>query len=310
MTLAGIDVSSFQSGTPPLAGLSFLFARATYGTAADTRYAMHIANARKAGLVTGAYHFGRGVESIGVQVAAFLAAAKDADLLALDLESDGANVGMTNAQAAQFIAAVQATGRTIGLYHSASAYPTSLGQDWRWIASWTASPPALAWQFWQYTDKPVDGDRFNGDQSALLLLAHPTSAGPVQGVDDVPITRIVAEDWTPDGVNGVFRDTPDRAAAVTGRVAAGTLVRTIAEVVTSAAAPNNDWRLTERAGKPAYMLRSDWLPVKQGGDPAVDAQLQAVIDRTVAPAINLVPLRNALAAASTNISAAQAALPK
>ena len=190
MTLAGLDVSSYQSTTPPLTGKSFLFARATYGTWHDPDYAMHIANARKAGLVTGAYHFGRSgsIEPIADQVREFLLAAQDADLLALDLEGDGGHVGMTNAEAGAFIAAVQKT-RPIGLYHSLSGYP-SVGQDFNWVAFWGTTPPSITWTFWQYQGSPLDLDRFNGDLAALRLLANPISAGPIQGEDVNAATQI------------------------------------------------------------------------------------------------------------------------
>jgi hypothetical protein len=96
------------------------------------------------------------------------------------------------------------------------------------------------------------------------------------------ITAIKGEDWIPivlgDQSNGVFRDVPDRAAQVVARVPAGTIVRTIAEVETNAI-PNNRWRLTEHGGKPAYLLRSDWEPVVQGGDPVLDGLLTAYIER-------------------------------
>jgi hypothetical protein len=99
----------------------------------------------------------------------------------------------------------------------------------------------------------------------------------------VRITAIKGEDWVPtvsgDQSNGVFRDVPDRAAPVVARVPAGTIVRTIAEVETNAIPPNNRWRLTEHDGKPAYMLRSDWQPTIQGGDPVLDGLLTAYIER-------------------------------
>lgn len=182
MTLDGIDVSVWQSTTPDLTGQSFLFARATYGTAIDGKYAMHIANARAAGLTVGAYHFGRSTSAapIATQAAVFLGAAGDVDLYVLDLESDGSAVGMTNAEAAQFIAAVQATGRKCGLYHSASGFP-QLGQDWNWVAQWTANPPTIPWTFWQWQGDPLDRDRFAGDAAALAALIGKTQEAEMPG---------------------------------------------------------------------------------------------------------------------------------
>jgi hypothetical protein len=98
---------------------------------------------------------------------------------------------------------------------------------------------------------------------------------------DVRITAIKGEDWKPSlgasgASNGVLRATPDRAAAVMDRIAAETVVRSIAEV----SANGENWRLTEHLGQARYMLRSDWTPLVPGGDPAVDARLTEYIERT------------------------------
>jgi hypothetical protein len=168
--LKGIDISKWQATTPSLAGLDFAFARATYATSPDGRYATHVAAFRRAGLVAGAYHFGVGFSSAAAQARVFLAQAKDADLLILDLERDPAET-MTHSQAREFIDAVHAAGRTIGLYHSRSGFP-SLGQDYNWVAQWgTSVPTGISWAFWQYRGSPLDLDYFNGTKVDLLKLA-------------------------------------------------------------------------------------------------------------------------------------------
>lgn len=168
--LEGIDVSKWQPTTPRLNGLSFAFARATYATTPDPKYAMHTANFRKAGLVVGAYHFGVGFKPVHEQVRAFLSIAKGADLLVLDLERDTTKT-MTKAEAREFIALVHATGKKIGLYGSRSGFP-SLGQDYNWVAQWRDTPPTgIEWAFWQYQGSPLDRDKFNGTKAQLLALA-------------------------------------------------------------------------------------------------------------------------------------------
>ena len=168
----GVDVSHWQSTTPSLVGLDFLIARATYATTPDDRYLQHFIAADKASLVIGAFHFGVGAAqaSIAAQVAAFLKAAGAADLLALDLESNAKDrPTMTPNEARAFLMSVKAADpkkRKIGLYHSASGYP-SRGQDFRWIANWTPAPPAPPYDFWQYRGSPLDLDEFNGDRAAL-----------------------------------------------------------------------------------------------------------------------------------------------
>lgn len=173
MSVEGIDVSKWQSTTPNLAGLSFLFARASIGTETDEKYAMHIANARQAGLLVGAYHFNHGPISVASQVQAFLAAAGDVDFYALDVEGAYA---FSLAQSKDFIARVQATGRKIGMYHSASGFPDA-GQDYDWIAKWSTTPPSRAWTFWQYRGSPLDLDRFDGTLAQLRALARHTEDG-------------------------------------------------------------------------------------------------------------------------------------
>jgi hypothetical protein len=115
--------------------------------------------------------------------------------------------------------------------------------------------------------------------------------------DEVQITAIKGEDWTPTtnaagGSNGVFRAAPDKSAAIVERVGLNVVIRSIEEIRTSAAT-DNDWRVTERMGKVLYMLRRDWNPLVPGGDPAVDQQLTDYIAQKAAPVIDCAPLVNA-----------------
>jgi hypothetical protein len=166
----GIDISTYQVHTPPLKGLSFLFARASIGTMTDGRYAMHIANARKAGLVTGAYHFGDKNINPVRQAQVFLAAAGDVDFYFLDVEGKTAQ-GPADIRA--FFAEVRKAGKRIGLYHSSSGFP-ELGQDYNWIAMWDphGRPPSHRWDFWQQRGSPLDLDRYNGSTDELRLFAR------------------------------------------------------------------------------------------------------------------------------------------
>jgi hypothetical protein len=185
--IEGLDVSQWNAATPPLAGQSFALARATYGTGIDTRYAMHAANFRKAGIVTGAYAFGVFADG-AAQAAAFLEVAHDADLLALDQEVEPGKTPMTDAQARAFIVAIHAVGRKCGLYHQLSGYPF-LGQDWDWVAVWGSVPPPRHWNFWQYQGVGVDRDRFAGTLADLHALAG-IAGGDVVAVSD-PTPKIV-----------------------------------------------------------------------------------------------------------------------
>jgi len=202
MTLDGIDVSKWQRSTPSLAGLAFAFARATYATTADPMYATHVAAFRKAGLVVGAYHFGVGFEYASAQVDAFLRVATDADLLALDLERDSTQT-MTAAQGREFIARLRqrAPGKTVLLYSSRGTWPGDLGQDANWIADYTLAArlahrplTKLPWAFWQYTSRPWDRDKFNGDLAALRQLVGARGAtAPTAEDEDVRLVTVTVE---------------------------------------------------------------------------------------------------------------------
>ena len=162
---------------------------------------------------------------------------------------------------------------------------------WFWQTyAWSGGRVSRASHLMQY----LNGQQINGavdlDRSFAADFGQwaPFSAGPAQGVDMWTI-RLVAEDWTPTqnavtkASNGVFRATPDRSAAVIARVPLGTTVRTLGEVDTDpgVTAPNDNWRLARLAdGSTVYLLRSDWTPLRPGGDPAVDALLMAVASRT------------------------------
>lgn len=164
------------------------------------------------------------------------------------------------------------------------------------------SPDGVKVQRWSGVDNAIHTGPGNGDSSHLTHthisfyrdsetrdkrpLFAPYFATDVSTGDDMTV-HLKAEDWTPtlrtDAylTNGVFRASPERGGVVIDRAAPNEVVRSIAEVRTSAAT-NNDWRLTRRKGVDAYMLysgKTDWVPVKYGGDPAVDALLTDLVDR-------------------------------
>lgn len=178
--IEGLDVSVFQQTTPSLVGKDFLFARASIGTKTDPMFATHIANAKKAGVVTGAYHFGTSA-SVSSQVDTFLnaAIAANVDLLVLDLEGSGSP--MTAAQAKTFLDSVKAHSlKKVGLYHSLSGYP-QLGQEFNWVAFWSPNPPSIPWLFWQNgPDHGIDHNYFMGTREQLNAFAGVSMARFVQ----------------------------------------------------------------------------------------------------------------------------------
>jgi hypothetical protein len=195
MSCFGIDVSKWQTSLPKLDTVDFLFARASIGTMHDERYGQHIAAAKAAGIVTGAYHFNWDTISVAAQVTTFIAAAGKVDLYALDVE--GANAFST-AQAKEFIRLMHAAGLKCGLYRSALYSVQEAGQDWDWIADYRSgvnhSAPGT---FWQYTSGGqmagypgrLDFDRFNGTLHELYALAGIPTA-PDSGKADAMIVIV------------------------------------------------------------------------------------------------------------------------
>ncbi len=250
--------------------MEFLFARASIGTQVDALYAQHIAEAKAAGIVTGAYHFNHDALSVASQVTTFIAAAGDVDLYALDVE--GLNA-FSEAQTAEFIDLMHAAGLKCGLYHSASGF-FDAGQDFDWVAKWSTVPPA-SWDFWQFTSSGtlpgytgrLDFDRFNGTLDELHALA-----GKETGVEDY---RAVGEDWKT--LNAPVRLVPDRSAPAAITLPPGSIVRTVAEFSQA----GDVWRVTRLAdGRTGFLIRGDLTPLKPGGDPAVDAPFLAYTQRT------------------------------
>ncbi len=187
MTVHGIDVSA-HNGTYALAGLDFVFVRASYGTQKDSRFDDHFGRAVGAGVVTGAYCFGRNMNG-GLQADRLMQIAPDADFLFLDRERDGNNPTMTTAQARAFVKRVHDKGRKVGFYASESGYPKdAFGADFRWVANYSRQPK-IRWDWWQYTGTGLDRSYFHGTKDELLELADRPEPEPVPTGD--PMTNLV-----------------------------------------------------------------------------------------------------------------------
>lgn len=170
MPLEGIDVSAHQQGEPRTVGLSFLFARATYGPSLDGKFADHIAAAKAAGLDTGSYLFLLPKSYCGVsvddQVAVYLRASDAAgvDYYCIDWEGESDAHGNvihdapTKAEMIRSVRLVQAAGHRCGVY-SSEGYPyPSVGQDFRWVANYSREP-RIRYDIWQYQGSPIDRNR-------------------------------------------------------------------------------------------------------------------------------------------------------
>jgi lysozyme len=194
-TTPGIDVSYHQDEIdwPQVrrAGIRFAFIRVGDGAALrDPRFATNWAEARRAGVVRGAYLFFRPDQSIEAQANVMIAAmrTRQPDDLppVLDIEVDGGlAVPIVAARARAWIDRVRAglgvepiiyTGSD--LWRNGGAEP--IAAQPLWVAHYTQGCPALPlpwtrWTFWQHTDRgavpgidgAVDLDLFAGELGQL-----------------------------------------------------------------------------------------------------------------------------------------------
>lgn len=283
--IEGIDISFYQATTPSLAGRSFVFVKASEGLAMDTRYSMHAANVKSVGVVLGAYHFARNdVATPEAQARTFIAAAAGASLYALDVEGVHA---FSNAQIGAFMAEMHRQGKTCGLYHSASGFPTA-GQDWNWVAQWGTKPPTIPWAFWQYQGSPLDLDEFNGDLAALHALA----------AKGEPMLKRKAEGWTANATGADYFDSP--GGTKLGTLPPGSALSSGGETL------DGLWRIIAISGTAGvnpqwvYVARASLTPMVPGGDPAFDAAVQALL------LSRKVPTADPLALAAAKLAGAQA----
>lgn len=168
MALEGNDVASYQPLWAPKPADGFAFVKATQGTGyANPFRASQIEKSRKLGLVVGHYHFLEPGNPVG-QAAHFIAKAdtKPGDLLWCDFEGDWAkNEHPSVSDAAEFMAEVSRLRpeNLVGLYCNASDWASTAVKsgDALWIAEYGVKVPSIPakWDFWQYTDKPIDQNR-------------------------------------------------------------------------------------------------------------------------------------------------------
>jgi len=196
-TTPGIDVSYHQQTIDwprvQRAGIRFAFIRLSDGaTLRDTMFATNWAEAKRAGIVRGAYQYFRPDQSVTAQADLMIAAMRgrdrDRDDLppVIDVEVDaGLPASVVAERAAVWVDQVRThlgvepivyTGSD--LWRSGGADP--LAPQPLWIAHYTQScptlpPPWTRWAFWQHTDRgavpgiegPVDLDRFAGAATEL-----------------------------------------------------------------------------------------------------------------------------------------------
>jgi GH25 family lysozyme M1 (1,4-beta-N-acetylmuramidase) len=161
MTVRGIDVASYQPDRPAVAGLAFVWIKATEGTGyVNPRMREQLATARGAGRVVGFYHFLH-AGKVPEQVAHFLSTIPEqpGDMLACDWETPPGASPASCSEKDEFLHLVKQTKvpHRAGLYCNRDFWlhrdTTSQCGDFLWIADpTTAGHPRVQhpWTFHQY----------------------------------------------------------------------------------------------------------------------------------------------------------------
>ena len=178
-------------------GIVGAFHKATQGVSfVDPLYDQHRDQAKTAGILWGAYHFGDGSDGVN-QADFFLKKVGDPQglLLVLDFESNPTGPSMSIEEARAFVTHIQAlTGKWPGFY-CGHYFKELLGANvdpiiancWLWLAQYGPTPVVpptwSSWTFWQYTDGALgppphdvagiglcDRDQYNGTADALCQL--------------------------------------------------------------------------------------------------------------------------------------------
>jgi len=204
MALLGIDVSHYQNKVDWFAvarsNVKFAFAKATEGNlSVDTMFARNWAGIQEAGLVRGAYHFGRpgrDAETQAVHFASIVGSLGFNDLPpVLDIEeADGQSPSAVIEWTRRFILKAEAIfARPIMIYTGAfwrsglaNTQDPFFAARALWLAAYIRNPTIPgAWSnfaFWQYSEgqhndpvaiagvKPCDQNRFSGSEADLAAL--------------------------------------------------------------------------------------------------------------------------------------------
>lgn len=201
----GIDVSRYSGAVDwvqvKASGRLFGIARIGDGTTLDSTFATHWRAMKAAGVIRGGYLYFRPSRDAALQadlVVSAVGVLGPGDLpVVLDVED---NEGLTPAVVATQLTvlsnAVSArTGKMPIIYTGPYFWDQSVGStafasNPLWVAHWGVSCPNLPaawnrWVFWQFTSSDqvagvsgaVDGDRFNGDRTALETFAGIGAAG-------------------------------------------------------------------------------------------------------------------------------------
>ena len=194
----GVDIASpYQDWWKPAAGQDFAIVKASQNTGYRNpqRYAK-LKLARKAGLVTGHYHW-MGKGGLQAQLANFVAAAdvRPGDLVCVDWEESGVSVSDKD----WFIRQLKKRypNNKVGLYCNVNYWnnvdTSDYYGDFLWIAYYSSKQPPIndPWTIWQYSDSTgIDLNRAKfGSRAEMKKWAQgkPSSAPSRETVAGVPL---------------------------------------------------------------------------------------------------------------------------
>ena len=282
--MEAVDVSHHQGAIDwprvRAAGIELAILKATEGTTfVDSRYRSNVAGARAAGLIVGAYHFGRpgssGPADAEAEAAHFLRVTAQQgrpDFYVLDIEDDRVPAGRRlGAWMIAFLHEVERTTKRIPWLYSYGPYWREHGssdQDWRrypwWLADYSPPPAQVApWgrpSLWQYTSSGnvpgiagrCDRNLFDGsagDFRRLIGIAGGAPPQPAPPPLDPPtdhgdnMKRIPVR-ITTDGDGRGYADVPVPHTNVVN-------------VLLNGDEPSDGWG--PYVGAPAYAIRKDTL---------------------------------------------------
>jgi lysozyme len=206
--ICGCDVSYWQRSidyTKLMAqGIRFVIARTSNGTTLDSRYPLHIAGAKKAGLPYGAYHFWQGYRTPAQNAATMIKAQPDYPPMGIWLDLE-AQTTLTLAQSSEHIYKTLRLldihyGGLAGIYTNQASWKRLVAPSYYgklqlanrklWVANWFVNfvkQPNLPsgwphWDLWQFSaetgpykqkaaqfgiagSKSLDIDAFHGSES-------------------------------------------------------------------------------------------------------------------------------------------------
>ena len=314
----GVDVSHWQSTSDwSVTGLTFVIVKASEGTTPDAMFSKHVAKARAAGLVVGAYAFNRNDVDMASQVAAFAKYSAGADIFAIDVEGTHA---FSQAQTRDFMNKFRAlTGEKIGLYHSASGF-FDAGQDWDWVAHWGVTAPSRPWDVHQYRGSPLDLDQFNGTATEMRAwVAALNNGGSKVNSFTVPEARTLAKvktgAWLYDNSDlasssGNVKIDPGRYMVYVGQFSATPDIRIVAyEPTTPDTNTTSKAMFCSRDSIESFGVEPDTTPYDQADmDAAVAAAVEPLQTVIAEQTAIIAGLKNDLAATQSALTQSQAAL--